>query len=236
MVMLNRAAKILIAVIAAAAPAAAQNAPATPPSAANPDPGATPPASDASNVVLAAKVPEPAPARDESGRAVSAKVAADIGSNMPKYAPPTPAPVVPADAPDTRDTDKPKNQIPRLPKYVVRESRPPVFRNRDLYTSEGLVNLSFKSHPGLHFGNILGLNSAAALEMYQDQQRLDAMGDLADEAHAMARGGDKAESDYILKESQATYMRPIDEAWSGPGGGGGFSGGSGGFLPGSGVR
>ena len=238
MVMMNRAAKILIAVIAAAATAAAQNAPATPPSAANPDPGATPAASDASSVVLAAKAPEPAPPRaasDESGRAVSARVAADIGEGMPKYAPPTPTPVVPADSPEMRDIDKPKNQIPRLPKYVVRESRPLVFRNRDLYTTEGLVNLSFKNHPGLGFGNILGLNSAAALQMYQDDQRLDAMSDLADEAHAMARGGDKAESDYILKESQETYMRPIDETWSGPGGGGGFSGGGGG-LPGSGVR
>ena len=43
----------------------------------------------------------------------------------------------------------------------------------------------------------------------------------------MARGGDSSESAYILKESQETFMRPIEETWSGPGGSGGFSGGGG---------
>jgi hypothetical protein len=227
--MMKRAGRILIAVMAAAATAAAQNAPTPAPPAAGAGQEA-PPSDSAAAVVLAAKRPEPElppAAPDESARGVSSKLAADIGEGFPKYAPPTPTPVVAPDAPDMRDVDKPKNAIPRLPKYVVRESRPAVFRNRDLYTTAGLVNLSFKNHPGLGFGNILGLNSRAALDMYLDDQRLDSINDLADEAHAMARGGDKAESDYIMKESQETYMRPIEETWSGPGGDGGFSGGGG---------
>jgi hypothetical protein len=180
-------------------------------------------------VVLAPKAPAlaPVPLDDGSGRAVSSKIAADLASGMPKYAPPTPTPATTAEPQDLRDIDKPRNEIRRLPAYVVRETRPAVFRDRDLYTTKGLVNLSFKTHPGLIVGNFLGLNSKVAYEMYLDDQRLANIEDLAETAHAMALGGDKAESDYILKESQATYMRPIEETWNGPGGGGGFSGGGG---------
>ncbi len=233
---MKRASKLLLAIMVAAANAAAQNPAPSPTPAANPG---QVPAADASSVVLA-KAPAPMPAADpgDTGRSVSSKIAADLNAGIPRYTPPTPTPVAPPEAEDMRDIDKPKNAIPRLPKYVVRESRPLVFRNRDLYTNEGLVNLSFKNHPGLGFGNVLGLNSGIAYEMYMDDVRLSEMDDLSDTAHAMARGGDKAESEYILQASQQTFMRPIQETWGGPGGNGGFSGGGpgvdGGFSGGGG--
>jgi hypothetical protein len=226
--MMNRTAQLLIALLAVSLPAAGQStAPAVSPEA-GPD-QATPPAADASTVILAAKpaaAPEPTPVVDpnDSGRTVSSKIAADLAAGMPKFAAPTPTPTPVI---DTSEFDRPKNDIPRLPKYIVRESRPPVFRNRDLFTSEGLVGLSFKSHPGLMFGNFLGLNSPLAYQMYLDEQRTADMNDLADTAHAMDRGGDKAESDYILQASQETFMRPVEEIWGGPGANGGFSGGGG---------
>ena len=127
-------------------------------------------------------------------------------------------------AADLRDIDKPKNEIKRLPKYVVHEKLPPVFRNRDLYTASGLVDLSFQAHPGLNFGNVLGLNTAVAAQMYQDDERLRNMSDLSDTARAMAAGGDRSEGSYILQQSQQTYMRTPDDF--GPVGGlGGNSGG-----------
>jgi hypothetical protein len=221
-----RASTILFAIMAAAAPAVAQTPTPPPPAAAAPET-----TSDASNVVLADKAPEPLPLPpvdpNDSGRTVSSRIAADLNSGMPKYSPPTPTPVVTADSPDMRDVDKPKNGIPRLPKYIVRESRPVVFRNRDLYTNEGLINLSFKNHPGLDFGNIFGLNSGIAYQMMLDEQRLTDIDDLTDTARAMSRGGDQAESQYILMESQQTFMRPVEETWGGPGANGGFSGGGG---------
>jgi hypothetical protein len=230
--MMNRASKILIAIMAAASPALAQNAdPAAP--AANPAPNAqaAPATSDASSVVLAAKpaeaMPTPVPDPGDTGRSVSSKINADIASGMPKFAAPTPTPAEAPEVQEARDAERPKNQIPRLPKFVVRESRPLVFRDRDLYTPEGLVNLSFKNHPGLGFGNIFGLNSGIAYDMYMDEQRLSEMNDLTDTARAMSRGGDDAESAYILQASQETFMRPIEETWNGPGGNGGFSGGGG---------
>jgi len=230
---MNRASKILLAMLAAAAPAAAQNAAPPPPPAVEPEPtpAAGSAAGDASSVVLAAKAPTLAPMRpaaeDDNGRAVSSRIAADLNLGMPKYAPPTPTPAAKTEPQDMRDIDKPKNEIHRLPQYVVRESRPLVFRNRDLYTTEGLANLSFTNHPGLRLGNIFGLNSGIAYQMYLDEQRLANMDDLTDTARAMARGGDKAESQYILQASQETFMRPIEETWNGPGGNGGFSGGGG---------
>ncbi|HEY1765090.1 MAG TPA: hypothetical protein VGF85_09210 [Opitutaceae bacterium] len=222
--MVTRASKLLFALAASAAMATAQStAPAADPKAA--DPATT----DASAVVLAQKPapppPVPLPNRDleDSDRAISSRTAAALASAMPKYSVPTPTPTPTLDP----ELDRPKNGIVRLPSYVLRESRPPVFRKQDLYTTQGLIDLSFKSHPGLLFGNILGLNSGVAYQMWLDEQREAALNDFADESHAMDRGGDKAESQYILQASQETFMRPVEPVWNGPGGNGGFSGGSG---------
>lgn len=232
--MTNRAPKFLLALIAVAAIAAAQNASPSATGAASPSaatsPGAGSPTTDASSVVLSARpgADTPAPATDSDGenRSVSPNVAAALSYGLPKYSPPTPTPTPAAEPVDLRDIDKPKNGIKRLPKYVVHESRPPVFRQRDLSTPAGLIDLSFKSHPGLMFGNFLGLNSGPAYQMYLDDQRLENMHELADMAHAMSIGGDSAEGSYILKESQDTYMRSdSDSNWSGPGTGGGNTGG-----------
>lgn len=186
---------------------------------------------DASGVLLAPKRADyvPAPATDSDGvaRTVSPGIAAALADGMPKFNPPTPTPAVTAEPQDLRDIDKPKNEIPRLPKYVVHESRPPVFRDRDLYTPEGLVALSFKNHPGLAIGNILGLNEGPARDMWFDDQRLASISDLDDTAHAMAQGGDKAEASYILQETQDTFMRSDFTNSSGPVQSGGLSGGGG---------
>jgi hypothetical protein len=218
--MKNRTPILLLALVGAALTAAAQ------------DPTPVPPATrDAASVVLAPKSasPAPAPIADSDGvaRPVSPGIAQALADGMPKYSPPTPEPVQPAESQDARDLDKPKNEIPRLPAYVVRASRPPIFRPRDLNTSAGLIDLAFRNHPGLAIGNILGLNEALARDMFYEDERLTNIGDLADTAHAMAAGGDKDEAKYILQETQDTYMRTPDTTWGGPGGGGGFSGGGG---------
>ena len=106
-----------------------------------------------------------------------------------------------------RDVDKPKNEIPRLPKYVVHERRPPVFRERDVFSASGMLDLSFRRHPGLSIGNILGLNEGLARQMIYDDERLASIEDLNETAYSMAQGGDVAEAQYILKATQDTFMR-----------------------------
>jgi hypothetical protein len=221
--MKNRATILLAALMASAASAAAQNADQAP----APTPAAVQ-TTDASGVVLAAKPRDyaaPTPPADSDGvtRYVSAGVAAALSDGAPRYSPPTPAPSPTPVPADVTDIDKPKNGIVRLPSYVVRESRPPIFRDRDLFTAQGMLDLTMKRHGGLLFGDFLGLNSnnkpgSPAYQMMVDDERKDNMDDLFDTAHAMAQGGDFAEGSYILQQSQSTYMRGGgDWDWSGSG-------------------
>ncbi|MGH7996632.1 MAG: hypothetical protein ACREFX_09800, partial [Opitutaceae bacterium] len=50
------------------------------------------------------------------------------------------------------------------------------------------------------------LNSKIAAQMYRDDVRLRNIAELKDDADTMARGGDKDESAYILRQSDETYM------------------------------
>jgi hypothetical protein len=222
---MSRALKSLLAFMVAAGIAAAQAAAPTPTPAdtpATPNSTVTTGTADARTTVLADHPVAPPPS---SGfyvpeRSVSPGVAQALSLGMPKYNPPTPTPVAANEPQDMRDVDKPKNEIKRLPSYVVHDSRPPVFRDRDLYTQDGLVSLSYKLHPGLGIGNIAGLNDAPAYEIFLEDERLANIADLKDTARAIANGGDLAEGKYILEETQDTYMR-ADQGfnWSGPGGG-----------------
>ena len=185
--MSHRVPALFLAFAAAAAVAAAQDA--------APAPAAdAPPARDAPAIVLAPKAatsaPVPVPDHDAGTRSVSAGVAQALADGMPRYSPPTPAPTqTPEQVQAQAEADKPKNAIPRLPAYVVRDSRPPVFSNRELLTKEGQVALTFRNHPGLAIGNLFGLNEGVARQMFYDDERLSSMADLADTAHAMAQGG-----------------------------------------------
>jgi len=221
-------------VSAAVAPAqttASAPAPASEP-AARVSPAAGTETSDASSIVLARKpaafaLAQPADS-DGVTRSVSPGVAAALSQGVGKYSPPTPTPTPVAEPLDLRDIDKPRNEIKRLPKYVVRESRPPIFRERDINTTAGQIDLSFKSHPGLLFGNLFNLNSGVAYDMYLDDQRQANIDELTDIAHALSRGDPKAGA-YILEQTQSTYMRTDDAInyFGGPISGGGTMGGAG---------
>ena len=186
----------------------------------NPSPpkGATnSPVADTESILLAAKpaqVPAPPPEID-SGPKGSSEVAAALASQRPRFVPNQPAQPETVRPADVRESDKPRNSIPRLPiemlqRFVVRESRMEAFRERDLHTTSGLIDLSFKNHPGLHVGNVLSLNSGLAYEMYLEDERLQQMGDLEDIAHAMTLGGDPAEAKAILEAERDAYLRADD--------------------------
>lgn len=232
---MNRAPIALMALMVAAAVAAGQTADNPPSPAASSAPANSPASGGAAGAAQAAApadqqgapVPPPSASFNSPERSVSPEVAEALSLGMPKYNPPTPTPVAVNEPADMRDVDKPKNEIKRLPSYIVHDSRPPVFRDRDLYTKDGLVSLSYKLHPGLRIGNIAGLNDATAYEVFLEDERLANIADLTDTARAIATGGDPAEGEYILQQTQDTYMR-TDQGfnWSGPGGG--VNGGGGG--------
>ncbi|MEO6003250.1 MAG: hypothetical protein ABIZ04_10265 [Opitutus sp.] len=140
---------------------------------------------------LAAEEPTPrAPAPPQALVRVLAK--------LPKYSP-LPA-TIPA---DRREIDRPRNTIVRLskdllppeavvasaappdengaapdgvvrlPRYEVQERRLPRFKDREILTFSGRVDLYLKRHPGLHFGNLFGLNRGIAAAMIAEQDTLD---------------------------------------------------------------
>jgi hypothetical protein len=175
---------------------------------------------DTASILLAPR-PAAAPSAPDASpkpdnRPAPGSVAANIAAGLPAYASGKSGPG-PADAAaDLRDIDKPRNQIPRLPvemmqRYVVRESRLPVFRPRDLYTTAGLIERSFKEHPGLRIGNFFNLNAKAAYQAIVSEQLYADRMELTDLAIAMAVGGDAVEAeamqDAIKEQSFMSGMK-----------------------------
>jgi len=165
---------------------------------------------------------EPAQPARKRERAISGDVAASLAAAMPKYNPPKPAPPpTPVEQqPDLRDVDKPKNTIIRLPDYVVREAKPPVFRERDINTQQGLANIALRRY-GTEASRALNrftipifgqTQEARALAMYAEDERLKNITELNDAA-AMVSARDKAQGAYIKRDIQNTTMRAADYGW-----------------------
>jgi len=163
-------------------------------------------------------------------------MASAITAKLPKYAPPPPPPPEPEydetnedpngveiDDPEDTATDRPKNKIIRLPKYVIIGERPPVFRERDVYTKQGLAAVAMKRYlSGLDRGllnrftlPLIGTSSAArAMQIYEEDVRLQNISDFQSAANDAERAGDKAEADYIRKETNETYLRSGGMNWN----------------------
>jgi hypothetical protein len=148
------------------------------------------------------------PDRPRRNRVVSDGLAASLAQTMPKYnPPPKPKPEEEGDEPvDLRDVDKPRNKIIRLPKYVVQEPKPAVFRERDIYDKRNRTDLALSRYYGLNFGNVFGLNRPIALAMYQEEERLQNMAELRDTARTVGVASQE-DSAYIKRVSDETFMR-----------------------------
>jgi hypothetical protein len=172
----------------------------------------------------AEKTPETAPKPD---RTLSSDVSAAISAGMPKYNPPpkAPEPKPGEELADLRETDKPKNQIIRLPEVMVREPRNPVLRERDVYTKEGLAAVAERRYftdadRALNRWRLFGTRSIAggnsttgrALAMYEEDERLKNMAALNEDA-GLVSASDKAAGAYIKREAQKTYLRKSDFGW-----------------------
>jgi hypothetical protein len=192
----KRTLQTLVALVAGAASASAQDV--------TPTPAAQAP--DTSSLILAPAPAAPVPAPSAASVPASSEVDKSISAGLPGYSPPLMAPK----SADQR-ADKPKNQIPRLPveemaRYIVHGKRLPTFRTMDLYTKRGLVELSLKEHPGLRIGNIFGLNNGIAYETAIREAMFADRMDIVDTTLAMAVGGDKG-------EAEAMQQALIDESF-----------------------
>jgi hypothetical protein len=209
---MTRTPQLILALLASVSPVLAQNAAPTPP-----------PAADTSSVILAhrpdgsapAPLPDPATTPNDSSPGVNAAITAGLAP----YDPGVSSPKMEM-APKAQASDKAKNEMPRLPpemmsRYVVHGARLPVFRTRDLYTKDGLIDLSFKAHPGLRFFNFFGVNNGLAYEAAINDAKMEGRADLVDTAYAMAVAGDPSEGQVVQEEiinesfSAATQSGPV---------------------------
>ena len=176
---------------------------------------------------------EPLPsAKPRVVHSVSPDVAAQLAASRPKFttiAPPPP-PKPEEETPDLRETDKPKNTIVRLPKYVVQEPRPPVFRERDIHTKEGLANLAMRRYltetdralnrfrlplfSPMSTNGGSGSNEDRAMAMYYEDERLRNMAEIADNTN-MVMKSDSAAGAKVKGAAQQTFMRWSDIGWQG---------------------
>ncbi len=168
----------------------------------------------------AAQTPAPAemtppPTPPKRSRVMSPEAAAALAATRPKYNPPKPVEKIPEEEmPDLREVDKPKNTIVRLPKYVVRAPKPPVFTERDVNTKEGLEKLAVKRYSteadktlNAFTLPLFGMSAEArAMAQYDADERLKNMSDLKDTAREVSRVN-KAESSYLKREVDQTYLR-----------------------------
>ena len=168
------------------------------------------------------KAAPPAPSR---ARAISPEVAAQLASVMPKFSPPPPKPASkPEEEAVVAVNDTPRNGIIRLPKYIVREPRPPILNERAIHTVKGLTEIAMRRYltemdMALNKFTLplFGTSAAArALAMYAEDERLRNMSEMHDAAR-MVSATNKAAGSYIMRETQETFMRTSDFGWHSPG-------------------
>jgi hypothetical protein len=128
-----------------------------------------------------------------------------------------------------REVDKPKNAIVRLPKFIVQERRPAVFREQDIHTKDGLANLAMRRYmtetdralnrftiPIFHPLSLLGgtSNEDRAMAMYYEDERLKDMANVADHTN-MVMKSDAAAGAKMKNVERDTFMRWSDIGWQG---------------------
>lgn len=138
-----------------------------------------------------------------------------LSAGMPHWSPPPPPAPAPKPKAEDEPEDQPRNHIVRLPKYMVHAPPPPIFREKDLYSPEALAQLALLRYKGLSLLPLADMNSKIGSEMLREDQRLQSISSLNDTADAMARGGDKAEADYIRGITQSSYSQSSSD-WGGP--------------------
>ena len=183
------------------------------------------PVQPATSPVLAPNEGEkaPPPAAPKRARPVSPGVAAALAAAAPKYAPPPPKPEPKPESEqvDMREIDKPKNEIVRLPKYLVREPKPVIFSERQINTEKGLTDIAMRRYisdvdRALNRWTLPLFGSskeARALAMYAEDERLKNMSEMEATATAVSQA-DAAAGAYIRRESEKTFMRTSDFGWS----------------------
>jgi hypothetical protein len=195
--------------------------------------GSAEPAQPATTPTTTAPAAPTAPAANATNVPGKAGATA-ITASLPRYAPPPKqAPKKPAADVETEDeaepegtplsSDQPRNKIIRLPRYIVEGDRPPVFRERDIYTKQALAAIAMRRYLSGLDRSVLNRytlplfgtsQEKRAMAMYEEDARLQNIADLKNASTNASKAGDKAESDYLLRETNATFLRSGGMDWN----------------------
>ncbi len=150
--------------------------------------------------------------RPKKERVISGDLSKSLSSGIKYNPPPPPKPEV--EDVDMRDIDKPRNQIIRLPKYVVEAKRPPVFTDRNLYSNEMLRRLAYKQYASAFSRNFLNryrifgqLDTDYAMMQYEAAERLRNIAEMDDKVSMYRVSGDNAEASALEDDIQRSFMR-----------------------------
>jgi hypothetical protein len=106
-------------------------------------------------------------------RTLSASTAAKLNAQLPHYTPkPAAAGANRLGAP-AEDRDFADSSVLQLPNYEIQERQAPDFRERELLTPKGRIDVAFRRHPGLRFGPFSSLNAKVGLMMLQEEQQVE---------------------------------------------------------------
>lgn len=169
------------------------------------------------------------PRAPQPGRALSPRASAAISAGFKYTPPPPPKAETDEDEVDLRDVDKPKNEIVRLPRYTVTAKKPPVFRDRALYTQDELKQLAMSRHLSkldtgllnkwtasarLNSWASIGLGSSnedRAMEMYLENERLQNMDAMQQDISLLRATGETERADQARKNYYDTFLRRRDD-------------------------
>ena len=176
-----------------------------------------------------AATPRPNPETRSAPTPVPTTLSAAILAGLPRYLPPpTEQKRSPTSAEDETQAepqsaplgpDQPTNKIIRLPRYVVEGSRPPVFRESELYSKQAFGRILAKRYftefeLALNRLGIFGSLEGRALERYEAEERLRDIAELKEDAALAQLAGNKAEAQYILRETSRTFLRSGGMDWN----------------------
>lgn len=146
------------------------------------------------------------------GQPLPGQIAPGNPRDVAEFKAPAQVPADPREAPNLRPFDGiPRLPIQKLPAFSVRGAHVFVFRPRDLYSNAGMIDQSFRRHPGLYVGNQFKLNDEAAHEMFLEDDWRSTKSDYWSMAQAMAMGGDRNEGRMILDEVDAADLKVRDD-------------------------
>jgi hypothetical protein len=145
-------------------------------------------------------------------RAISGETSSALSAGF-SYQPPKPVEPSENDLVDQRDIDKPRNEIIRLPKYMVEGVRPPVFSERNLYSKDDFAKLAMQRYLGKNGLNKYQLGKtgeAYALQMYWDDERLKNMMEGDRQVSLYRAAGDEEKAAKVEAENRSMFLRVND--------------------------